>query len=470
MTDFAQDLSSPAAGRSPSSRFYSTVWRWHFYAGLYVTPFLIILAVTGLIMMWAATINGRNGENTAIPVGTATISVGAQAIAAASAVPGGKVSTYIAPNAPDHVAGFRVDEGDNSWIVLVDPYTGAVVDKVRRNGGLYDIADKIHGTLLIGTLGDRLIEIAASLGMVLIATGVYLWWPRNSRTVAVALKLDLRGRRRPLWKSLHQTIGAYAAIILALFLVSGLSWAGIWGERYVQAWSTFPAAKWDNVPLSDATHASMNHGGEKEVPWALEETPMPMSGSDAGSMAMPMGDPITLDSVVATARSLGFEGRMQVNLPAGDSGVWTISRDTMSKDSHDVTNDRTVHIDRYTGKILADVRFEDYSLAGKAMAVGIPLHEGDFGILNVAFNTLFCLTVIFIAISGVVMWWQRRPSGAARLAAPPLPAEVPFSKGAVLVMLAVSFAFPLAGLTLLAVLVADFLVLSRVPFLKRVLS
>jgi len=159
-----------------------------------------------------------------------------------------------------------------------------------------------------------------------------------------------------------------------------------------------------------------------------------------------------------------------VNLPAGDSGVWTISRDTMSKDSLDVTNDRTVHIDRYSGKILADVRFTDYSLAGKAMAVGIPLHEGDFGILNVAFNTLFCLTVIFIAVSGVVMWWQRRPSGAARLAAPPLPAEVPFSKGAVLVMLAVSFAFPLAGLTLLAVLAADFLVLSRVPLLKRVLS
>jgi uncharacterized iron-regulated membrane protein len=224
------------------------------------------------------------------------------------------------------------------------------------------------------------------------------------------------------------------------------------------------------VPLSDATHAAMNHGGEKEVPWALEETPMPMSGSEAGTMAMPMGDPITLDSVVATARSLGFTGRMQVNLPAGDSGVWTISRDTMSKDSHDVTSDRTVHIDRYSGKILADVRFADYSLAGKAMAIGIPLHEGDYGWASVAFNTLFCLTVIFIAVSGVVMWWQRRPSGAARLAAPPLPAEVPFSKGAVLVMLAVSFAFPLAGLTLLAVLVADFLVLSRVPFLKRVLN
>ena len=30
-----------------SSRLYRAVWRWHFYAGLYVIPFLMMLAVTG---------------------------------------------------------------------------------------------------------------------------------------------------------------------------------------------------------------------------------------------------------------------------------------------------------------------------------------------------------------------------------------------------------------------------------------
>ncbi len=30
---------------------YATVWRWHFYAGLYVAPFLMLLAVTGLVML-----------------------------------------------------------------------------------------------------------------------------------------------------------------------------------------------------------------------------------------------------------------------------------------------------------------------------------------------------------------------------------------------------------------------------------
>ncbi len=37
-------------------------------------------------------------------------------------------------------------------------------------------------------------------------------------------------------------------------------------------------------------------------------------------------------------------------------------------------------------------------------------------------------------------------------------------------MLAISFAFPLAGVTLLAVLALDVLILSRVPTLQRVLN
>ena len=28
--------------------FYRTIWRWHFYAGLFVMPFILILSVTGV--------------------------------------------------------------------------------------------------------------------------------------------------------------------------------------------------------------------------------------------------------------------------------------------------------------------------------------------------------------------------------------------------------------------------------------
>jgi uncharacterized iron-regulated membrane protein len=195
---------------------------------------------------------------------------------------------------------------------------------------------------------------------------------------------------------------------------------------------------------------------------------MPASGSEAGIGGM--ARPVTLDAVVDYARSLGFVGRFQLNLPADETGVWTISHDSMSNDGPDPSKDRTIHIDQYTGKVLADVGYADYSAYAKAMAYGIAFHEGDMGLWNLALNTVFCLSVIFLSVSGLVMWWKRRPSGAARLAAPPLPVDLPMWKGAVFLALVLSLAFPLVGLTLLAVLALDLVVLANVPALKRALS
>lgn len=466
MTIISDTRATPASA-GLSRRFYTTAWRWHFYAGLYVAPFLIMLAVTGLIMLWSAVLVGRDGEKTfSVTPAASQVLVSRQAEAALAAVPGASLVQYIAPRTPEGAAVFRVTAGEAATMVAVDPYTGTVLGSWERRNGLYDLADTIHGTLLIGDLGDRLIEIAAGFGVVLIVTGLYLWWPREGRGPASVLVPQLSARGRALWKSLHATIGFYVSLILLVFLLSGLTWAGIWGEKFTQAWSTFPAEKWDNVPLSDATHAAMNHGGIKEVPWTLEQTPMPASGSQAGTAGLPEGQPVDIDGVVAFARSIGFSDRFQLNVPGDETGVWTISRDTMSNDSGNPMSDRTVHIDRYTGKVLADVGFAEYGPAGKAMAVGIAFHEGDMGVWNVALVTLFCLSVIFLSVSGIVMWWMRRPKGAARLL-PPVAEPGPMWKTGAIVMLAVALLFPLSGAVLIAVLAVDLLVIRHVRPLKR---
>jgi uncharacterized iron-regulated membrane protein len=212
----------------------------------------------------------------------------------------------------------------------------------------------------------------------------------------------------------------------------------------------------------------MNHGAADEVPWVLEQTPMPASGSLEGAAAI--APPVSIDAVAALARSLGFAGRFQVTFPEGEAGVWTISHDTMSNDGADPTADRTIHIDRHTGNVLADVGYAEYSAYAKAMAWGIAFHEGDLGLWNIALNTAFCLAMILMPVSGLIMWWLRRPERAFRLAAPPRPAELPYWKGTLGLVIALSMAFPMAGLALLAVIALDGLVLSRIPAVKRALS
>lgn len=104
------------------------------------------------------------------------------------------------------------------------------------------------------------------------------------------------------------------------------------------------------------------------------------------------------------------------------------------------------------------------------MAWGVAFHEGDLALWNLVLDTLFCLAMIFLPLSGLLMWWIRRPERALRLAAPPLPDDVPFVKGALLVTLLLSLAFPMFGLTLLAVLAFDLVVLAGLPFLRPALT
>lgn len=457
--------------------FYFAAWRWHFYAGIFVIPFLLMLTVTGFIMLLD---NGLSNQLGGAPRVTATgmpLPPSTQAKVALEVVPG-QLIQYTAPEAADRPAYFVIrnpadaEPGMKPWdipakSVAVDPYSGAVTQVNSKTGTLYAWANDIHGTLLIGDTGDRLIEAAASLTLLLIATGIYMWWPRD-RSLGRALLPDLSKKGRSFFKELHVVGGVWVSGFLVLFLLSGLAWAGIWGGKLVQPWSSFPAEKSAGFWSSDLTHASLNHGPLDEVPWGLELTPMPESGTAAGTEALPQ--PATLDSVVLWAEANGFSGQYRVSLPAGDKGVWSLMRASQSEDSVAPSDDRTLHFDRYTGNLLADIGYADYSLMAKAMAQGIALHKGLADLWNWVLNLVLLTLILMVNVTGIVMWWKRRPSGAMRLAAPPVPADMPMWKGAVLVALVLAMAFPMAGVALLAVIAVDLLLLPNVPRLKAALS
>jgi len=464
---FMTNVANNAQPDGRVNKFYFIAWRWHFYAGLYVIPFLIVLAVTGLTMLWISWGAGIDGSRTAVVPAGERLEVSRLQAVAEGVVPDGQVTQYIAPLAQDRAAIFVVEAGGGATGVVMDPYSADVLGSFEWRAGWYDFANDVHGSLLLGTFGDWMIEIAASLALVLVASGLYLHWPRGGAGWRKVLVPQISAKGRAFWKSLHGVVGFWISALLIVFLLSGLSWTGVWGSKMVQAWNTFPAEKW-GAPLSDGTHADMNHGATEEVPWALEQAPVPASGSLKGIAAVQ--GVVTLDKVAAFASGLDFDGRYQINLPQGETGVWTVSHDSMSNDGPKPTQDRTLHIDRYTGNVLADVQFADYTAYAKAMAVGIALHEGDMGVINLIVNTVFCLSVILVSASGLVLWWKRRPAAAGSLSAPPRPNDMPFWKGAAALVVALGVMFPLAGGAILAVLLLDATVLRLVPAMKRAVS
>jgi len=453
--------------------FYKAVWRWHFYAGVFVVPFMLILAVTGIMMMYIGFFDGRDGEKIIVPVpeNNTMISLEKQSQIAKSSIVGSNVVELIKASSENRVNVFRLKLEDGTQkMIAVNPYSGKIIKDWERRQGWYDLADNIHSDLLIGKTGDRILEISAGFGIILIITGLYLWWPRDRR-ISKVLAFDFSLKDREFFKNFHVTLGVYVSIFFFLFLLSGMSWTGVWGAKIVQAWSTFPAQKWDKIPLSDKTHASLNYGPSEGMPWAIEHTNLPMSGSKMGLKGTLDNEKINIDSIVNLANKIGFKERYRVSFPKGETGVWTINQDTMNSDSKNPFVDKTVHIDRYTGKILAKVTFDDYSLAGKVMAVSIPIHMGLVTIWNLIINTLICLSVIALSITGLVMWWKRRPANSGfKLSAPPMPKNLPHWKNAMFIMLLVSLFFPLVGITLIVVLALDILVFSKIKVLKNIFS
>ena len=391
--------------------------RLHFYAGAIAAPFFLIAALSGIVMALNAPIERAlySQQMHADPSG-APAGVEAQLSLVQSAFPGARIATYVPPPLPDRTAQFILSEADGdghgagaSRAVFVDPYRDRIAGVIDMQSTPYAIARKIHGTLLIGPIGDYLIEIAAGFGMFLAISGLLLWASGGS-TASPGAALSAHGR----WRRRHLALGPLLFLPMIFFFVSGLAWTPVWGGKLVQAWSAFPAARL-SAPVGESTHGAMDHGDHRQAPWALAPTPMPAS-TGAG------GGPVTLEQAVAIAAKAGI-AKYRVNFPDGDHGVWTISATTISGDLTDPRDERVVHIDRRSGVILADIGFADYSLAGKAMASGVPLHQAGLGGWNIAFNLVFAISVIVMVVSAAAMTLSRRRRPGFSLPPPPAAAS-----------------------------------------------
>lgn len=472
------DVSS-SEEQSRSKSLYFLTWRWHFYAGLYVIPFMLMLGLTGLVMLFDDEIEASRYQAvlTVTPQDT-RVAASQQMANVLTAYPAASVTQFVPAPSADLANRFSIKlESGETQFITVNPYNGEVLGAIDRSDSWYQLANDIHGTLLLGDWGDYLIEIAASLGILLLVSGIYLWIPRDNASRAGFLKVRLSNGSRIVMRDLHANVGGILSFVLLFFLISGLSWTGVWGDKFVQAWSSFPAEKWDNVPLSTQDHATLNHGSEEEIPWNLAKTPLPESHDHEAMLAAQENEKtqgvalnrVGIDFILQQANDLGFT-QFKLNLPRSETGVYTVTANTMSGDITDPRLDRTTHIDQYSGRVLADVTWNEYNPMAKFMAAGIALHQGDVSILNKVVNVFFCLAFILVAVSGGIMWWLRRPTGKAALGAPPKFENAGIWKAGLVTIVALSIAFPLAGGTIIVVLLADWLVFNRVNKLKIALN
>ncbi|VVE42758.1 PepSY-associated TM helix domain-containing protein [Pandoraea terrigena] len=483
-----------AAGR------YRTLWRWHFYAGLFVMPWLMVLAVTGTIYVFQPQIEPWLYHDRMVVAASEMPRLPQQTLmerAAASLPRGATISSVEVNRDPARSAEFifRLPSGERES-VYVNPYSGAVLGTLSVEHRLMKQVRQLHRAMMLGKPGELLMELAGCWTLVMLVTGIALWWPRGNATWVSALvpRLSLRGR--PLLRNLHGVAGLWLAAGGLAFVLTGLPWSGSWGKQFkaiaTRAGMGYPAGAWGEAPVRSRVPLTMDDLPIAQTPWAVGDTTVPNSKMPphamqdmAGMMNMPAmsgtqkaaasrssdehaghgGGPkgpkgltiaqlnaqgaLPVDAVIEIAAREGVRSDYSLVVPSRPDGVYTVSYFPA-----DPRDERTLHIDQYSGKVLRDIDYDAYGSVAQAISYGTSLHMGRyFGAVNQWLCALISMGLFAMAATGAAMWWIRRPSRS--LGAPArMPMRVPM-RGWIVSLVALGVVFPLMGATMLAVWALD---------------
>lgn len=444
MSDLTIGQESTGAAVRSASDLYRAVWRWHFYAGLLVLPFMITLAITGALYLFRDEIDGivhANLKQVEMREGVAKATP-SEMVAAALATHPGTAVKFTAPASPSSSVEITVSTAtEGKLAVYVDPYSGKVLGTLPDRGTIMWTIRYLHSLKYFGSFTRALIEIAGGWSILLVGTGIYLWWPRR-QTGGV---LSIRGtpKRRVFWRDTHAVTGIFVGFFIVFLAITGMPWSGVWGGK-VNEWANgnnfgYPAGVRVAVPMSDE---HLDHVAKTS--WSLEQAQVPQS-LDHQHGARPIG----LDEAVATFDRLGLHHGYTVAIPATSTGVYT-----GSVYPDDLSQQRVVHLDQYSGKPLLDMSYSDYGPLGRWLEWGINMHMGqEFGLVNQIVLLAACIAIVALAVSAGVMWWKRRPAGS--LGVPPMPSDKRVFRGLLAILVAGGIVFPLVGVSLVIMLALD---------------
>ncbi|QPC48307.1 PepSY domain-containing protein [Mangrovibacillus cuniculi] len=427
------------------------MWRWHFFAGILVAPFVLILAISGGVYLFKPQIESMvyNDLYYVKESGEAELSISKQIDSVKLALPSAMV-TSIQLQADDRkTTQINYMDGEAMRTAYVNPYTGEYQGSLANEQKVTEIFRRIHGELFVGgTAANYLVELAACWTLILVITGLYLWWPRKKSSIWGTIIPRWRNKKLRL-RDLHAVPAFWLSFFTIILILTGLPWSGVMGEQInrlaTATNSGYPAFAYPFMGAPESPIKATDVADD--VPWASENLAVPASS--------PTPTPISMEDASHVASFMELPRPYTLSLPRGETGVYTLSS------SHGVpTESFTIHLDQYSGNVLSDVRYDDFGIMAKAITLGIALHEGRlFGLPNQLIGLLVCIGLIFVVLSALVLWRKRKPEKHS--GAPTTARTKSVTISAWVIMVLFGLLMPLVGASLIIVFLLDRILLSR---------
>ena len=110
-----------------------------------------------------------------------------------------------------------VETAEGKRTAYVDPHTGQYLGQTQP-GGVMGFVKRLHSLDIAGPVMNLLVEVVAGWAIVLVATGIFLWWPRGQTGGVVTVRS--RPAKRLFWRDLHAVTGAFASGVILFLAVT----------------------------------------------------------------------------------------------------------------------------------------------------------------------------------------------------------------------------------------------------------
>ncbi|ANF50804.1 peptidase [Chryseobacterium glaciei] len=272
------------------------------------------------------------------------------------------------------------DEVKINKLIYVNQYTGQVLGIYNEKYDLFPILKAIHWSLLLNSdWGKYVVGIPVVLFIIMLITGIILWWPQNKKMRKGRFSFDWKNVKT--WKrknyDLHNILGFYASFIALILSLSGIYFAYPWVKNAF------------NLTLS----GSLELPKEKEI-----KSPDSLLAKNNAIFDLTAGESRKLYATSSSFRiplnRKNKKGKDLKNIPVsvyGEDGKFAIRNQLV--------------FDKYSGKLLANKPHQQLNNAEKYANANYDIHTGSyFGLFGKIIWFIAGLICTSLPVTGFLVW------------------------------------------------------------------
>lgn len=396
------------------------LWKWHFIAGLISLPFVLVLSITGAIYLFNPDVEKEAVANIQDVIQTSQTPISYQKqweIAKQNMKK--QPNSMILNDNPSKSTEFISGRFSHKKSLFVNQYTGEVKGLFTpKDTWMYSVR-KLHGELLGGKVGTKIVELVASWLVVLIITGLYVWYPFVGGIKGV-FTIRIKEGKQIFFRDLHAVTGFWISALLIITLAGGFPWTDVFGANY----------KW--------VQKVTNTGYPKE--W-----------HGIGLKSTPTKKALTLDEMIAIAKKQPLKGQLTFDFPKHPKGTFAVSNKTFPLDTQ-----QKIHFDQYSGKIVKHLHWSDVGILMRSRMWVMAFHQGQFGGWNWWVMFLLSIALTVMSIAALVHYLFRKQPN--KWGVPKVPKSFSVGKGIIAILILLGIIFPMLGISLVLIILSDFLI------------